>query len=171
MCEGRGPQEPAGSKTTPKSPKTTHGDFSVVRGRGDSLLGALGSLLVSPDPTAGLGGTQFFAGLHPRFRTQKRPRVCGERRASAGLVGSKTTPGRHQRGGRGEIHYWSPLTSTTGLGTTRRPYASFPFSTPYRTSTSLNLTHLNSTQLNSFLDPPRPPFWSLLATQIGPRSA
>ena len=52
-----------------------------------------------------------------------------------------------------------------------RNLASFFFSTPHRTSTSLNLTPLNSTQLNSLFDPPRPPFWSLLGTQIDSRSA
>ena len=45
-----------------------------------------------------------------------------------------------------------------------------PKITPYLTSTSLNFTPLNSTHLNSLFDPPRPPFWSLLAPQIDPRS-
>ena len=65
---------------------------------------------------------------------------------------------------------WSPLPSTAGLVASWHSDASFPFSTPYRTSTSLNLTLLNSTQLNSFFDPPRPPFWSPLGHQIDPRS-
>ena len=37
----------------------------------------------------------------------------------------------------------------TGLGGFRSANPPFPFSTPYRTSTSLNLTQLNSSQLNS----------------------
>ena len=54
-----------------------------------------------------------------------------------------------------------------GLGATSLEDASFLFSTSFRTSTSLNLTPLNSTHLNSLFDPPRPPFRS----QIDPRSA
>merc|ERR1711924_444302 len=46
-----------------------------------------------------------------------------------------------------------------------------PFSHRELTSTSLNLTHLNSTHLISFLAPPRGPFWSLLPPQIDPKSA
>ena len=69
---------------------------------------------------------------------------------------------------------WRPHVSpspTAGLGGFHSDLGSFLFSTPYRTSTSLNLTPLNSTHLNSLFDPPRPPFWSLLGTQIDPRSA
>ena len=66
---------------------------------------------------------------------------------------------------------WSPLPSTAGLVAICHSDPSFLFSTPYRTSTSLKFTPLNSTQLNSLFDPPRPPFWSLLGAQIDPRSA
>ena len=65
----------------------------------------------------------------------------------------------------------SPLPSSTGLGPIESPNPPNLLSTPYRTSTSLNLTPLNSTQLTSLFDPPWPPFWTLLPPQIGPRSA
>ena len=60
--------------------------------------------------------------------------------------------------------------SSTGLGANRRGNPSPPLFHSKLTSTSLNLTPLNSTHLNSLFDPPRPPFWSLLASQIDPRS-
>ena len=69
----------------------------------------------------------------------------------------------------GERLYWSPLTSTPGLGANRHLPARFPFLIPNRTSTSLNLTPLNSTHLNSLFDPPRPPFWSLVASPNRPK--
>ena len=40
-----------------------------------------------------------------------------------------------------------------------------PFSTLKLNSTSLNFAPLNSAHLNSIFDPPRRPFWSLLASQ------
>ena len=64
----------------------------------------------------------------------------------------------------------SPLPPPPALDQSTGRMLSTPFSTPYRTSTSLNLTPLNSTQLTSLFDPPRPPFWSLLGIQIDPRS-
>ena len=67
--------------------------------------------------------------------------------------------------------YWSPLPLPPALDQSSLRMLQTSFSTPYRTSTSLNLTPLNSTQLTSLFDPPWPPFWSLLAPQIGPRSA
>ena len=69
---------------------------------------------------------------------------------------------------------WRPLVSpspTAGLGAFGTDFPPFLFSTPYRTSTSFNLTPLNSTHLNSLFDPPRREFWSLLGPQIGSRSA
>ena len=42
-------------------------------------------------------------------------------------------------------------------------------STPFRTSTSLNFTPLNSTHLNSLFDPPPGPFWSLLTPPNRPK--
>ena len=59
--------------------------------------------------------------------------------------------------------------SSTGLGANRRISPPFPFFTPNRTSTSLNLKPLNSTHLNSLFDPPPGPFWSLLTPPNRPK--
>ena len=64
----------------------------------------------------------------------------------------------------------SPLPSSPGLGVFHPDFHLRPLSTPYRTSTSLNVTPLNSTHLTSLFDPPRPPFGTPLGAQIVPRS-
>ena len=107
----------------------------------------------SSETTTGVGSERFLLARQRALLALKRP--MGDINARKG----------------GELPYWSPLPSSPGLGPSC-PANPFPsFSTPYRTSTSLNLTPLNSTQLNSLFDPPRPPFWSLLGAQIDPRSA
>ena len=81
----------------------------------------------------------------------------------------KDPPGKLLRArGRGSLSTGLPFPSP-GLGGTSHHLPPFLVSTPYRTSTSLNLTPLNSTQLNSLFDPPRPPFWSLLAPPNRPK--
>ena len=61
-----------------------------------------------------------------------------------------------------------PYSSPPPVGTCHA-VASFLFSTPFRTSTSLNFTPLNSTHLNSLFDPPPGPFWSLLTPPNRPK--
>ena len=80
---------------------------------------------------------------------------------------------RTGRGGFPTRASWgAPLTSPTCLGAFEWDLGLFLFSTPLRSSTSLNLTLLNLPHLNSLFDPSRAPrFWSLLGAQIDPRSA
>ena len=66
---------------------------------------------------------------------------------------------------------WSPLPLPPASEQIDTSTPHPPFSTLKLNSTSLNLTPLNSTQLISLFDPPRPPFGSLLGAQIDPRSA
>ena len=108
---------------------------------------------------------------HPKF-TQKNASMHARGRPSARLAGSKTTHGRHQRAeGRGSLSTGLPLPLPPALEQHRWPIPRPPLSTPKPNPTSPNLTLPNFTQLNSFLDPPRPPFWTLLGAQIDPRSA
>ena len=119
--------------------------------------------------------------------------VCmGGCRALAHHVELKTTHGRHQRAeGRGSLSTgaswgglgasWSCLGASwadLGLPFPLPPALDHParrilqtsFSTPYRTSTSLNLTPLNSTQLTSLFDLLGLHFGASWPPQIDPRS-
>ena len=65
---------------------------------------------------------------------------------------------------------WSPLPSSPGLGSIDPDFGTTSFSTPYRISTSLNLTPLNSTQLTSLFDLLGLHFGASWPPQIDPRS-
>lgn len=102
--------------------------------------------------------------------------MCGRRPKmewSPDLASPKATHGRHQRArGGGDLLLVSPsLHRRPRSNLTLGPLISIFHPLSHLNFTQPTSTQLNSTQLKSLFDPPGPPFWSLLGTQIDPRSA